>query len=248
MTSTQPALGVAGLAVNAFESYEDAVEAICLRMRAGQQTFCVALNPEKIERAAADPELRQVLESADIRICDGVGVALAAWLLHGRRLRRCTGVDLFLHLTAAAARESWGVYLLGASAESNAAACRALASARPNLVIAGARSGYFENSGEVIAGINRSGAHILFAGMGSPRQEFWIAKHRDVLNPLLLMGVGGTFDVLSGHAKRAPAVFRKSGTEWLFRLASQPARLRRHMALPRFAVNVITGRYKGLSS
>ena len=239
----EEAVSVAGLAVNVFESYDAAVETICRRMRAGRKTFCLAVNPEKIERAIDEPPLRRVLENADVRICDGVGVALAAWVLHGRRLRRCTGVDLFLNLTRAAEREGWSVYLLGASPASNAAACRALSLARPGLRIAGARSGFFENSAEVIAEINASGADALFVGMGSPRQEFWIWEHLGELRPLLAMGVGGAFDMLSGNVKRAPAIFRKTGTEWLFRLAAQPTRLRRQLALPRFALDVLRGRY-----
>lgn len=239
----EEALDVAGLPVNVFESYDAAVDVIRRRMRAGRKTFCLAVNPEKIERAASDPRLWHVLENADVRICDGVGVALAAWVLHGRRMPRCTGIDLFLNLTAAAEREGWSVYLLGASPESNAAASRALALRHPGLRIAGARSGYFQDSAEVVAEINASGADALFVGLGSPRQEFWIWEHIDELRPLLVQGVGGAFDVLSGNVKRAPAMFRKTGTEWLFRLASQPARLRRQMALPRFALNVVRGRY-----
>src|SRR5579883_3668205 len=109
----------------------------------------------------------------------------------------------------------------------------------PNLRIAGARHGFFKDSTGVVDEINRSGADLLFAAMGSPRQEFWIAEHRPMLRPRFCMGVGGSLDVVAGVVKRAPAVFQKTGTEWLFRLVSDPRRARRQLALPLFALDVL---------
>src|SRR2546425_346563 len=79
----------------------------------------------------------------------------------------------------------------------------------------------------VVEKINASGADLLFVAMGSPRQEYWIAEQMTRLQTRFCMGIGGTLDVLSGAAKRAPALFRKTGLEWLFRLLTQPSRLRR---------------------
>jgi N-acetylglucosaminyldiphosphoundecaprenol N-acetyl-beta-D-mannosaminyltransferase len=204
------------------------------------RTFCVAINPEKVYGARKDPGLRRVLESADIGICDGVGVSLASMLLYRRRLARCTGVDLFVRLVHLSARHGLKVFMLGASPESNSGACRTLLDRFPGLKIVGSEDGYFKDSAAVVDKINQSGAELLFVGLGSPRQEYWIAEQMPHLKTSFCMGVGGSLDVVSGRAKRAPALFRKTGTEWLFRLLSQPNRIRRVvLALPLFTLDVL---------
>jgi N-acetylglucosaminyldiphosphoundecaprenol N-acetyl-beta-D-mannosaminyltransferase len=236
MTDGVPvSISILGIPVSDFGSPDEAVRTIEKRIDSGERTFCVAINPEKVYRAAHDVRLRQVVDSAQVRICDGVGVSLASWLLYGRRLARCTGIDLFMKLVAQSARRGWKVFVLGASPEVNEAACRELLKTFPALTIAGRRDGYFENSLEVVERINASGADLLFVAMGSPRQEFWISEHRLRLKTTFCMGVGGSLDVVGGLVKRAPAVFRRTGTEWLYRLLADPRRLRRQLALPFFA-------------
>src|ERR1043165_7735073 len=119
-------VSILGTKVSAFDSYDHALELIRRRVAARLRTFCVAINPEKVYRARKDATLRRALDSAHIRICDGVGVSLASMLLYRRRLARCTGVDLFLKLAGLAAREGWKVFVLGAAPQSNTGACRAL--------------------------------------------------------------------------------------------------------------------------
>jgi N-acetylglucosaminyldiphosphoundecaprenol N-acetyl-beta-D-mannosaminyltransferase len=237
-------LAVLGVPVSAFDSYEHAVAWIGERIERRASTFCAAINPEKIDRANRDPELRQVLTAADAGLCDGIGVAMAAWLLHGRRIARCTGCDLFSRLVGEAEARGWSVFLLGASGQSNRGAAEALLRLHPALKIAGQRDGYFDNPPAVIQQINDSGADLLFVALGSPGQELFIHRYRPAIEPPLMMGVGGSFDVLSGAARRAPAAFRKTGTEFLYRLLSDPARWRRQLALPRFAIRVLAERLK----
>jgi len=232
-------LFIMGTKVVPFESYDHVLKCVESSVACGRKTFCVAINPEKAYRALHDPALRAAVEQADIGVCDGVGIALAARLLYGRRLRRCTGVDLFMELIGLAARKKWKVFLLGASTESNEQACRALLARYPGLQIAGSRDGYFKEAKAVVEEINASGADLLFVAMGSPRQELWIAEHRDAINAPFCMGVGGTFDVISGRVKRAPRIFRKTGTEFLFRLFTDPRRWKRQLALPLFMVGVL---------
>lgn len=240
--STPETVSVLGVNVLAFASYNQAVEYVATRIETGQKTFCAAINPEKVQRALHDPALMAVLARADMGICDGIGIALAARWLHRRTLRRCTGVDLFLALMARGARMRWRIFLLGASADSNEGACMHLRSRYPGLTIAGRQDGFFRDSAAVVETINAARPDLLFVAMGSPRQEFWIDEHRDRIRAPFCMGVGGTFDVLSGRARRAPAIFRKTGTEFLFRLLADPRRLRRQTALPRFLVSVLKAR------
>ena len=144
-----------------------------------------------------------------------------------------------LRLIALSAREGWKVYLLGASPQSNAGARRKLLEGYPGLRIVGSRDGYFTDSAEVVAAINASGADLLFVAMGSPRQELWIGEHLPRLNVGFCMGVGGSLDVISGAVRWAPAICRKTGTEWLYRVLAQPSRIPRLWTNWLFALNVL---------
>ncbi len=204
------------------------------RMQSDMPTTILAVNPEKVMRARADPVLARGLSHATLLIPDGIGVVWALRLLHGVRVRRVTGADLMPELCALAARRGWGVYLLGARAEINEAAARVLAARYPGLHIAGRGDGYFSAAeiDQVIAEINQSGATLLFVAFGSPHQEHWIDRHREQLRVKIIQGVGGSFDVLAGRVARAPAWVRGIHLEWLYRLLRQAA-------LPRFAARVL---------
>ena len=228
-----------GVTVDAFSSYEEAKQVITDKVQARDKTFCVAINPEKLHRAAGDRKLQEALGRATIRICDGTGISLASWLLNGKVIPRCTGVDLFMQLVEKAETEQWRIFFLGASAESNAKTVETLRHRFPKLQVAGCQDGFFPDSRELVANVNKSQADLLFVAMGSPKQEYWINTYFDELQVRFCMGVGGSFDVVSGIAKRAPAIFRKTGTEWLHRLASHPSRARRQVALPLFAFKVL---------
>jgi N-acetylglucosaminyldiphosphoundecaprenol N-acetyl-beta-D-mannosaminyltransferase len=158
---------------------------------------------------------------------------------------RCTGIDLFRRVAALAAREGYKVFLLGASPESNDAARRKLLEAHPSLRIVGCRDGFFRDSAEVVAAVNASGADVLFVAMGSPRQELWIAEHLPRLASVFCMGVGGSFDVVGGVLKGAPAPFRAAGLEWLYRVLRQPSRIPRLSANWRFTVDVLKAALAG---
>jgi N-acetylglucosaminyldiphosphoundecaprenol N-acetyl-beta-D-mannosaminyltransferase len=239
-----PSMSVLGVRVSPFDSYPHALACIEERIRSRQKTFCVAINPEKVYRAMHDPDLRALLASTDIGICDGIGVALAARLLYGKSLPRCTGVDLFLELAGLAAKAGFKVFLLGAAPEVNQAAAERLTERYPGIRIAGRQDGYFKDTAAVVSAINASGADMLFVAMGSPRQEFWIREHRDALNVPFCMGVGGSLDVMSGRVQRAPRFFRRTGTEFLYRLIKEPWRLRRQLVLPLFLLHVLASKFK----
>lgn len=235
----EESLSILGTEINVFESVDHVARLIRQRILSRRSTFCVAINPEKVYRAKCDPRLRQVLSRAQVRICDGVGISLASRLLYRKRVTRCPGIDLFLRLLRVSEQEGWKVFLLGASPQVSETARRTLAKTFPSLQIVGSRHGYCEDSAEVIECINRSGAELLFVAMGSPRQEFWIGEHMGDLNARFYMGIGGSLDVVSGLIRRAPAVFRRTGTEWLFRLLLRPTRLGREKAHLLFAKEIL---------
>lgn len=215
-------LNIMKIPVIPFKSYDQVLECIKEIIDSNLKSLCFAINPIKIYRAWQNAELLNILRQADIVICDGVGVSMASKILYGQRIKRCTGCDLFFKLLSMASRNGWGVYLLGASAQSNSTACIELQKKYPGLKIVGWQDGYFNDSNKVIEQINSSGADLLFVAMGSPKQEYWIWRHWQSINVNFCMGVGGSFDVASGSLRRAPKIFRITGTEFLFRLIMEP--------------------------
>jgi N-acetylglucosaminyldiphosphoundecaprenol N-acetyl-beta-D-mannosaminyltransferase len=210
-----------GVPVAAFESYDQALQFIEEIIQSQQKAFWGAINPIKIHNAWHKPELLGLLQQLDVSFCDGVGVSLASRILYGKRIKRITGCDLFFKIISLASQKKWCVYLLGASEESNAIARLKLQEKHPGLEIVG-QDGYFEDSFEVVEHINASKTDVLFVAMGSPKQEQWISQHRQAINASFCMGVGGSFDVAAGRVRRAPKLFRMTGTEFLFRIAMEP--------------------------
>lgn len=239
-------LTVAGIPVVPFETYDQALACVEETIQSSRKSFWVAINPIKIYRAWHEPELLNILRRTDVCICDGVGVSIASKILYGRGIRRITGCDLFFRLLHLASRKQWGIYLLGASAESNAAARSQLQKMHPGIRIVGWQDGYFEDSGQVVERINASGADLLFVAMGSPKQEYWIWRHRQAIDARFCMGVGGSFDVAAGSLRRAPKFFRATGTEFLYRFALEPRkRLSQQKILLYFLLRVIGRKLSG---
>ena len=164
----------------------------------------------------------ELLRQADVGLCDGMGVAVTSKILKRQSLFRCTGCDLFFKLISLASRKGWGVYMLGSSAQTNTAARSALQKKYPGLKIVGWHDGYFKDSQKVVEHINSSRANLLFVAMGSPKQEYWIRENWQAIETNFCMGVGGSFDIAAGNLKRAPKIFRVTGTEFLFRLICEP--------------------------
>jgi len=203
---------------------------------AGAGAQIVTLGTEMIVYAQRDAEFKRLINQSALCVCDTIGLLLVA-RLRGSRLRtRVTGVELLDHLCEAAARRKLPVFLLGGAQGVAAAAAAELRRRYPELNIAGESHGYFSDaqSASVVQHVARSGAKILFAGLGFPRQEFWIAQHLWETGCGAGVGIGGSFDVLAGKVKRAPPTWRRLGLEWLYRLVSEPQRWRRQLALPRF--------------
>lgn len=201
----------------------------------------VTLNPEILMAAERDPLLRLAVESADLVVADGVGLVWAAAML-GRPLpERVPGVELLEALLADAARLGLRVFFLGARPEVVAEAARRAVGRFPGLRLVGHHHGYFRAAEEeaVVAAVRAAAPDLLFAGMGAERELKWLFRHRERLGARVAMGVGGSFDVLAGRLRRAPAWVRRLHLEWLFRLLQEPWRWRRQRVLPRFALRVV---------
>ena len=212
----------------------------------------LAVNPEKNFSVPRDPGLYEVFRRADLLIPDGVGVVLAARLLHGVRISRVPGVALMEKICALAAAEGHKIFIYGAKEEVNQKATEELVRRYPGLEVAGRSNGYVKDDGmpELVDQINRSGARVLFLALGSPKQEMWFAAHGPNLDQVrVVQGIGGTLDVVAGNVKRAPEWWQNRGLEWLYRLLSEPKRIGRQKVLPVFGLKVLwawlTGKFSG---
>jgi exopolysaccharide biosynthesis WecB/TagA/CpsF family protein len=215
-------IDVLGVPVTPFDSYSEALGCIEKIVETHQRSFWIAINPQKCFRAWHEPELKEILNRVDACICDGVGMSIASKILNGISIRRCTGCDLFFDTISLASGKKWKVFLLGASPESNSNAYLELTKKFPDLQIVGRQDGYFKDSSIIVERINASKANLLFVAMGSPKQEYWIWQNWESLKVNFCLGVGGSFDVASGDLKRAPKIFQKTGTEFLFQLITEP--------------------------
>ena len=208
---------------------------------AKKRNFVVTANAEIIMMAQEDSEYKKLLsETADMVLPDGAGTVWAGNYLGYRIPERVAGYDLYLRLLEEAAKKNIAVYFFGGKPGIAEAAAAEGKRRWPGLTVAGCRNGYFsaEEEAEIIENINRSGAAMLFAALGAPKQEKWLAKFRERLKPELLMGIGGSFDVLAGKVQRAPKWMQDARLEWLFRLLKQPSRFGRMLALPKFVFAV----------
>lgn len=200
-------------------------------------------NSEMIMMAQEDPEFMHILNSSDLNVPDGIGVVLAS-RIKGKPLKeRVAGFDLMLELIKLSHNKNYKIYLLGAKEDVVEEAKNKLEMKFPGLNIVGYHHGYFnrEEEEDIIRSINEKKPDILFVAFGAPKQEKWIYKNKDKLCAKVLMGVGGSFDVISGKKKRAPLIFRRMGLEWFYRLLKEPWRYKRMMSLPKFLIRVIWG-------
>jgi N-acetylglucosaminyldiphosphoundecaprenol N-acetyl-beta-D-mannosaminyltransferase len=221
---------------------EDAIDWIISRVRSESQSQLCFVNPDCLNIAYTNSDYRQVLIRSELVLPDGIGIHLAGRIKGTPMLENVNGTDLFPRLCARAAAEQIPVYLFGARPSVAAAAAQAMRAKYPQLCVVGTRHGYFghEDTAAVVDEINSSGAKILLAAMGAPRQDLWLAAHRKDLLAPVLMGVGGLFDFYSGKIPRAPMWMREVGLEWVWRLMQEPGRMWRRYLVgnPRFLYRV----------
>lgn len=219
----------------------------------------VTANPEIVMAARRDPALMEILHDASLVTCDGTGIVWASRYTARPAAERVAGYDLSLALLALAQGQGLSLYLLGSAPGVIDDAVANVGAAWPGLEIAGYHHGYFRQESktekskteksktgknkagirdkteeEIIKEIKDLRPDILLVGLGAPKQEFWINRHLEDLGVPLVMGVGGSLDVLAGAVKRAPVFWQKIHLEWLYRLIMQPSRWRRALAIPQY--------------
>lgn len=207
----------------------DPVVAQCLEWCRGPRTshIVVTANASHLCMMRRDAELRHACQAADMAVADGMSVVWALKLLGRPVAERVAGIDLMNRLLAAASTEGLRVYFLGAKQDVLDAVVAHCATHHPGLVVAGARNGYFTPNDHdgLVDEIRASQPHLLFIGMPTPFKDVFCERHRDRLQVPLIMGVGGSFDVIAGVIARAPRAMQSMGLEWAWRLVMEPRKL-----------------------
>ena len=210
----------------------------------GQMALCTP-NPEIVMLAERDERFRNILNNAELVVADGIGVIKGAQILKTPLPERIPGIELGEAMIEYCAKNAHPVYFLGGKPGVADEAAVKLKEKYEGLIVCGTHDGYFDMSGgevndAVIAEINEKGARLVLVCVGAPKQETWIADNREKMPAVgVFAGLGGSLDVFSGRAKRAPAFFCKTGLEWFYRLLKEPSRIGRMSKLPLFLVHAM---------
>lgn len=212
----------------------------------GQQTSIITANPEMLMQARQHPGLADAMAQAGLIIPDGAGVVWALKVLHQVNTPRLPGIELAEALLAEAARHHWRVAIVGASDAILTQAVENLQTPYPGLNLVYTHHGYVDNPDSLIPDVVAAKPNLVLAALGVPRQETWLQQvlaEADESTGLIGMGVGGSVDVWSGTKQRAPAMFRALNLEWLYRITSEPWRLKRvYKTLPAFVLQVLAAK------
>ena len=220
----------------------EAVSVLEESITSGEQAFVVTANAEIIMMCQEDAGYKKIVsQDAQLVLPDGAGAVWAGRHLGYKVPERVAGFDLYCQLLDKAAQKGYKAFFFGGSPGIAEAAKAKSEELYLGVQVVGCRNGYFkeEESQAIIDEINASGADMLFAALGAPKQEKWLVRYREQLKPKILMGIGGSFDVFAGKMERAPKWMQDASLEWLFRLYKQPSRFMRMMALPKFVLKVV---------
>lgn len=193
-----------------------------------KKTFIVTANPETFMMSEKDKELEQILlDKKNIVVPDGVAIVKAAHMLGYDVKERITGIDIAYELLKYGNELNKTIYLFGSKQEVVFSMSNILKEQYPHLNLIGYSNGYVDDKDKVFREIVKLKPDIVMVALGIPVQEKLIYKHLNDFNKGIFIGVGGSFDVISGAKKRAPKIFIKLNLEWLYRIVCEPKRLKR---------------------
>lgn len=234
LTSEQPqSLPILGLAVDILPDY---TQWLAARIAQKAGLHVVTLNAEMTMQAREDPELAQIIQEAGLVIPDGAGVVMH-FRLRGRKINRCPGIEMAEALLQASEQEPWSFFFYGGAPGVTEQAAQKWQQQQPTINIVGKQHGFIsgDEMDDFCQTLKQLQPQVIFVGLGVPRQEFWIAKHRHLCPQAIWVGVGGSFDIWAETKTRAPKWLCDNNLEWVYRLYQEPWRWRRMLALPQFA-------------
>lgn len=204
----------------------------------------VTINPEMILSAKSNPDFAEIINSAELVIPDGIGVQLGLKIL-GHNVRRIAGIEFGRKLIDKFASQPTA--FVGAKPEIIQKAVENLKKEVPNLNAVYVQDGYFKDDDRVLDELTVANPKLVLVALGSPKQEIFISKAKNLLPNALFIGLGGSFDVWSGVVERAPEIWQKLGLEWLYRTVKEPKRFKRIFpTLPLFVLKVFKEKFIGV--
>lgn len=193
-----------------------------------KKTFVITANPETFITAMEKLEFETVLTDVDTTVvADGIGVVKALNMCGYPSKERITGIDLSTHLLLKADEYKKSVYFYGAKQVVLDSLMKKMKTCYPNAVVCGCKNGYDSDSNLVFADMVEKKPDIILVALGIPKQETLIHEHYKKFDKGIFVGVGGSFDVISGMKKRAPNIFIVLKLEWLYRIIKEPKRIKR---------------------
>jgi N-acetylglucosaminyldiphosphoundecaprenol N-acetyl-beta-D-mannosaminyltransferase len=225
---------------------DDTVETFAQWIDAGERHLVCVSDMNALLHARADEHLTQVYNTSGLTLPDGMPLVWAGRRAGFDRIARVCGPDLLERVMAEAASRGWSQYFYG-GADGVVEQLRDTFVARhPELLVAGVYSPPYRaltqaEDDAIVDRINQAAADIIWVGLGAPKQERWMAEHRDRLDAAILIGVGAAFDFHTNRMDRAPLWMQRSGLEWSYRLAKEPRRLWRRyvLGIPRFCFGIL---------
>lgn len=224
---------------------DEAVAQAVENLQSKRRCMVVTPNAEIAQSCVTDDRLREIVRKAGLVLPDGIGVIYASRILKKPLKQRVPGVEFGENLVSALRDTGKTIFFLGGKPGVAEEAAHRLQVKYPGLKVAGTKDGYFQREEEAVEAVQQAKPDVLFVCLGSPKQEYFMADHFDQLGATLMVGLGGSLDVYAGKVERAPALFRKLGLEWFYRLLRQPSRLGRMMKLPQYLWQSIRWRMKG---
>lgn len=204
----------------------------------------VTANAEMVMLAQEERELFSIISDSDLVVADGAGVVWAARFQGDYLPERVAGYDLVQNILRSGSSYPLRVFLFGGSPGIAEKAKKKIENEYKGIMVVGVEDGFFNKEKEeaILTNIVATAPDLLLVALGVPKQEKWIKRHLDRMKVPVVIGVGGTFDVMAGVVKRAPVWMQRSNLEWLYRLMLQPKRFLRMLALPRFVLKVVASK------
>lgn len=194
----------------------------------GKKYFIITANPETFMMSNENEELRNaLLNKESVIVADGIGIVKGAKILNYNIKETITGVELCTALLEKCNKYGKSIYFFGAKQDVLHKLLEVVKIEYPNIIISGFTNGYVDNKNKVFDEIYSLQPDVCFVALGIPMQEILINNNFARFNKGIFMGVGGSFDVISGIKKRAPKIFVNTHTEWLYRITKEPKRLKR---------------------
>lgn len=206
---------------------EDTIDLVDKYVQTKTPLHLMGVNADKINELNRNEVMKQIVNSCGIINADGASVILASKYLKKPLPERVAGIDLMQSLVALSENKGYSVYLLGAKQAVVEKAAEVLKERHPQLNIVGIHNGYFKESDwpSISLELKEKRPDFVFVGITSPLKEYLIEYLQDQGHKAVFMGVGGSFDVISGNIPRAPLWMQKANLEWLFRVMQEPKRL-----------------------